>query len=112
METWQIAAIVWLVLFAPLGKYVAKEKGRPRLKGIFMGALFGPLGCLIEACLPNGEIRDAGSKRRAIWDQQGRDEDRERMRLETEAARKAAALKARIDSEAIVKAATAAKGSR
>lgn len=38
--------------FAALGAYVAAQKRRPVPEGAVLGAVFGPVGCLIEACLP------------------------------------------------------------
>src|SRR5262249_30419438 len=45
-----------------LGAYAAAQKGRPRAEGATLGLLFGPLGCLIVALLPE-PARDPGPSR-------------------------------------------------
>jgi hypothetical protein len=40
------------VVFGSLGIYVAAQKGRSPGEGFVLGAIFGPLGCLIVALLP------------------------------------------------------------
>lgn len=44
------------VVFAVLGAYVAKQKRRSKGEGAMLGLIFGPLGCLIEALLPTGDV--------------------------------------------------------
>jgi hypothetical protein len=46
-----LALISWLV-FGVFGVWVACEKGRNELEGLFLGLFFGPFGVLIEALLP------------------------------------------------------------
>jgi len=48
-----LGAVVYLVICAICAWLIAEEKGRPAWEGFFYGAMFGPLGVLIEACLPN-----------------------------------------------------------
>lgn len=43
---------LWIA-FPALGFYVAKQKGRSIVEGIILGVLFGPLGVLVEALLPD-----------------------------------------------------------
>jgi len=42
----------WM-LFPSLGFWIAGQKGRWPFEGLFLGLLFGPFGCLIEALMPN-----------------------------------------------------------
>lgn len=47
--------VVWFIMafvFACLGGWIAEQKHREMGEGIVLGALFGPLGALIEAVLP------------------------------------------------------------
>lgn len=46
-----IIAVV-AVLMGLLGAWVASQKGRPAAEGLLLGAVFGPLGVIIEALLP------------------------------------------------------------
>jgi len=41
------------LVFGWLGSYIANQKQRGGGEGFALGILFGPLGCLIEALLPN-----------------------------------------------------------
>jgi hypothetical protein len=41
-------------IFGGLGAWVATHKHRGTLEGFILGLLFGPLGVLVEALLPNG----------------------------------------------------------
>ncbi len=47
-----IGGIVYLLVCAVCGWSIAIEKGRSEWEGFFYGTLFGPIGILIEACLP------------------------------------------------------------
>ena len=56
-----ILLIFW-VMFAGLGWWVAAQKGRAPEEGLILGLLFGPIGCVIEAMLPpppSGEAKAA-----------------------------------------------------
>jgi hypothetical protein len=46
-----VPLLAWTGLVG-LGAYVAAQKGRPRAEGALLGLLFGPLGCLVVALLP------------------------------------------------------------
>lgn len=46
--------VVWLS-FGGFGAWIASIKNRPTLEGALVGLFFGPLGCLIEALLPDGQ---------------------------------------------------------
>jgi hypothetical protein len=64
---WLIAAGViatWCAC-AGLGAWVAGEKRRPAAQGVILGFLFGPIGVLILALLPNGE-RETPSPRPTV----------------------------------------------
>ena len=43
---------IW-AMFALFGAWIASVKGRSPGEGFLIGFLFGPLGCLVEAILPN-----------------------------------------------------------
>ena len=49
----EILFVAWLI-FAILGMWIANQKHREGGEGFILGLLFGPIGCLIEAILPNG----------------------------------------------------------
>ncbi len=49
---WLIPLAVWLVSIR-CGCYVAEQKSRSLNEGFWFALLFGPLGVLIVACLPN-----------------------------------------------------------
>jgi|GEM_PF-5121152 len=51
---WLIAISVLAVMMAMLGAWIAAQKRRDTSEGVILGLLFGPLGVLIEALLPNG----------------------------------------------------------
>jgi MFS family permease len=50
-----VALLVYAIVFGGLGLFVANAKNRPSGEGFCLGLLFGPLGALIEALLPNGK---------------------------------------------------------
>lgn len=52
MEYLLFLAVVWGI-FGFLGMWIASQKGRSEAEGFLLGLLFGPLGALIEAVLPN-----------------------------------------------------------
>lgn len=45
---------IGLCVFGFLGLYVATQKNRPITEGFILGLAFGPLGVIVEACLPVG----------------------------------------------------------
>lgn len=47
-----VLAMAWM-LFVGFGWWVALQKNRRGTEGAILGLLFGPLGCLVEALLPN-----------------------------------------------------------
>ena len=56
-----VALVVSALIFSPLGDYIAQQTGRSRVEGTCLGALFGPLGCLIAALLPTNPRKIAGA---------------------------------------------------
>ena len=58
---WLILIGVLAFAFGGLGAFVAVQKRRDAAEGLIMGALFGPLGVLVEALLPQGSQNAAGS---------------------------------------------------
>lgn len=54
MEFFIVAWLLTALVFGFLGMWVADQKSRPSSEGFLLGLLFGPLGVLIEAVLPNG----------------------------------------------------------
>jgi hypothetical protein len=52
VEVVLIVAFLSLCVFAFLGGWIACQKNRDPAEGAFLGFLFGPFGCLIEAVLP------------------------------------------------------------
>jgi hypothetical protein len=58
LAAWYVlGAMIYLIVCAVAGKYVAVQKGRPEGEGILFGILFGPLGLILVACLPDGPAR-------------------------------------------------------
>lgn len=47
-----VLAMAWM-LFVGFGWWIALQKNRRGTEGAILGLLFGPLGCLVEALLPN-----------------------------------------------------------
>lgn len=47
-----VLALAWM-LFVGFGWWIAVQKNRRGGEGAILGLLFGPLGCLVEALLPN-----------------------------------------------------------
>jgi hypothetical protein len=47
-----VAAGAYALVFGGLGCWISSEKGREPAEGIFLGLLFGPLGCLIAVLMP------------------------------------------------------------
>jgi hypothetical protein len=47
-----VAAGAYAIVFGGLGCWISSEKGRESAEGIFLGLLFGPLGCLIAVLMP------------------------------------------------------------
>jgi hypothetical protein len=69
MVGYLIGLTIVAALFGGLGAYVATQKRRPLEEGLILGALFGPLGCLIEALLPSPPQRPAARPSRgAAWE--------------------------------------------
>jgi hypothetical protein len=54
-----VGLIVYILVCACAGSYVAAQKGRPLFEGLIFGLLFGPIGLVVEACLPDmGSVDD------------------------------------------------------
>ncbi len=51
MEWFIVCLLAWGVSIVA-GDYVARQKGRTGTEGAVFGLIFGPLGVLIVACLP------------------------------------------------------------
>jgi hypothetical protein len=47
-------AVLWVVVFASVGAYVAAVKRRPWHEGIVLGILLGPFGLVLVALFPEG----------------------------------------------------------
>jgi hypothetical protein len=54
---WLLVPLVFVVIFAGFGVYLAKTKGRSEGEGLFFGLLLGPLGLLLIVLLPTAEDR-------------------------------------------------------
>lgn len=50
---WPFLFVSWLVLWPALGRWIALQKGRSFREGVVLALVFGPLGILVEALLPN-----------------------------------------------------------
>jgi hypothetical protein len=44
--------VIYFLLFALLGVYISTAKGRSPGEGLILGVILGPIGLLIDACLP------------------------------------------------------------
>lgn len=60
MNPWIGAVVLGSVVFAAFGLWVARQKQRSAYEGLLIGALFGPLGVLVEAMLPQGVTTRTG----------------------------------------------------
>jgi hypothetical protein len=58
---WLILIGVLAFAFGGLGAFIAVQKRRDAYEGLIVGALFGPLGVLVEALLPQGSQKTTGS---------------------------------------------------
>jgi hypothetical protein len=58
---WLIFVGIMAVLCGGLGAWVATQKRRSASEGLVLGLLFGPLGVLVEALLPQGSKQPGGS---------------------------------------------------
>ena len=47
-----LIGLIFMVVWASLGIWIAEQKGRGQGEGMILGALLGPLGVIIEALLP------------------------------------------------------------
>lgn len=52
---WTIGIAAFWIYWSALGYWIALQKRREPFEGLVLGLLFGPLGAIIEALLPNGE---------------------------------------------------------
>ena len=59
MESLIIVGLL-LAVFGCFGAWVAVQKQRGTTEGIILGLLFGPLGVLVEALLPQGNVNRIG----------------------------------------------------
>jgi hypothetical protein len=51
---------LYLFLCGLVGCYVSWSRGRPQIEGCVFGALFGPLGLILAACMPADRPADGG----------------------------------------------------
>jgi hypothetical protein len=49
-----LLVLLWAV-FAGFGSWVARQKNRSPVEGATLGFLFGPIGVIVEAVLPQGQ---------------------------------------------------------
>jgi len=49
---WSIGIGIYLAIVGEVGSYIAEQKGRSVGGGFLFGFFFGPLGLVIEACVP------------------------------------------------------------
>ena len=67
VEAFVVAVLVQLFVFGYFGFWVAGQCGRNPLEGYILGALFGPIGVIVEALLPKfpyeKHVRDASANR-------------------------------------------------
>lgn len=61
MTPWIGAVVLGSVVFGTFGLWVARQKQRSAYEGLLIGSLFGPLGVLVEAILPQGVTMHTGS---------------------------------------------------
>ena len=54
-----ILGAVWIVVLGGVGYWIAQQKRRSEVEGAALGCLLGPLGWIIEAVLPTGEMPSA-----------------------------------------------------
>ena len=47
-----LIGLIFIVVWASLGIWIAEQKGRGQGEGLILGALLGPFGVIIEALLP------------------------------------------------------------
>jgi hypothetical protein len=58
-----VLLITVAVIMAGFGGWVASQKNRPFPEGLILGFLFGPLGVLVEALMPNLSKKEGQSGR-------------------------------------------------
>lgn len=63
-EMWALIAFV----FGGFGAWISAQKRRGAAEGLILGLLFGPLGVLVAALLPQGEAASGAPRRRNIDD--------------------------------------------
>jgi hypothetical protein len=51
-QTFVIAVAAWFLVFGGFGAWVSSQKGRGQGEGAVLGFLFGPLGILVAALMP------------------------------------------------------------
>ncbi len=56
MEGLLVIGVLWAVVLGGIGYWIAGEKNRDGVEGAALGCLLGPLGLIIEAVLPTGEL--------------------------------------------------------
>lgn len=48
----EVLLVFWAIC-GLLAGWIASQKKRSFIEGLVLGSLFGPLGCIVEGCLPN-----------------------------------------------------------
>ncbi len=59
MEGFLVLGVLWAVVLGAIGYWIAGEKNRDGVEGAALGCLLGPLGLIIEAVLPTGDVPSA-----------------------------------------------------
>jgi hypothetical protein len=57
--------IVWLAAWTSFGVWIAAQKRRSLIEGAVVCAIFGPVGAIVEACLPVRSEEDIEAERAA-----------------------------------------------
>ena len=52
---WLVGVLAYLAIMTAVGWYVAAAKARPEGEAIVLSVLFGPLGAILAALLPDGD---------------------------------------------------------
>jgi len=53
-----LGLVAYLCVFCGFGSYISSTKNRPQIEGAILGAVFGPFGLIVAACLPSNSRTD------------------------------------------------------